>query len=345
MQRDELRDRSWRGRDDEDLELWGRDMDREDWMRGTYGSDSGWTRSGGGRGWRGGSDWQRGPGYRGHRPDWSRGRGWRRPADWQPAEWQAPGERMYQSEPWRGDRDWSHEWWHQRRGPWGHDAASDWSGGGHWHGRTMARGYQRSDERIREDVYERLMEHPGIDTSDIDVTVSHGEVTLEGTVDDRWEKRLAEDLAESVSGVSDVHNRLRFMRPMSMPSGGDVSAATGPTMRSTAPMTDASPTGSGWAPGPGATPPTAGQTIGRTPMRQGMSVLGADGERIGQVKDMRGEELLIARPMGRDVFAPMRYIQNVVSEQIVLSIPARQVDSMGWRTAELLTSPPTPNGS
>jgi osmotically-inducible protein OsmY len=79
----------------------------------------------------------------------------------------------------------------------------------HWHGRTTFRGYRRSDERIREEIYERLMDHPGIDTSDMDVTVSNGEVTLEGTVDDRWEKRLAEDLAESVSGVTDVHNRLR----------------------------------------------------------------------------------------------------------------------------------------
>jgi osmotically-inducible protein OsmY len=32
---------------------------------------------------------------------------------------------------------------------------------------------------------------------------------LPGTVDDRRAKRLAEDLAESVSGVKDVHNRLR----------------------------------------------------------------------------------------------------------------------------------------
>jgi osmotically-inducible protein OsmY len=43
----------------------------------------------------------------------------------------------------------------------------------------------------------------------MDVRVESGEVTLEGTVDDRWEKRLAEDVAEAVPGVRDVHNRLR----------------------------------------------------------------------------------------------------------------------------------------
>lgn len=79
----------------------------------------------------------------------------------------------------------------------------------HWHGHTPMRGWQRSDERIREDVCGYLSAHPGIDTTDMEVNVSDAEVTLEGTVDDRFEKRMAEDLAEAVSGVRDVHNRLR----------------------------------------------------------------------------------------------------------------------------------------
>jgi hypothetical protein len=60
-------------------------------------------------------------------------------------------------------------------------------------------------------VYERLMEHPYVDTTDVEVSVSHGEVTLEGTVPDRWEKRLAEDLAEGVLGVTEVHILLRLL--------------------------------------------------------------------------------------------------------------------------------------
>jgi osmotically-inducible protein OsmY len=75
------------------------------------------------------------------------------------------------------------------------------------------RGWQRTDERIREDVCGYLSAHPGIDTTDMEVTVSDGEVTLEGTVDDRFEKRMAEDLAEAVAGVRDVHNRLRIDTP------------------------------------------------------------------------------------------------------------------------------------
>ena len=48
--------------------------------------------------------------------------------------------------------------------------------------------------------------------SEIDVQVKNGEVTLTGTVDDRQAKRIAEDIAESVSGVHDVHNQIRVQR-------------------------------------------------------------------------------------------------------------------------------------
>jgi len=74
------------------------------------------------------------------------------------------------------------------------------------------RGYKRSDERIREDVSDRLMHDSQIDASDIEVKVSEGTVTLEGTVDSRRIKHMAEDLAESVSGVQDVVNHIRVKR-------------------------------------------------------------------------------------------------------------------------------------
>jgi osmotically-inducible protein OsmY len=58
-------------------------------------------------------------------------------------------------------------------------------------------------------VNERLMRHGDIDATDIEVTVSNGEVTLSGAVDDRRTRRLAEDVAENVTGVTNVINRLR----------------------------------------------------------------------------------------------------------------------------------------
>jgi hypothetical protein len=72
------------------------------------------------------------------------------------------------------------------------------------------RGYQRSDVNIKEDVCDLLTRHGRIDASEIEIEVKNGEVTLTGMVDDRRSKRLAEDLAESIPGVIDVHNHLRL---------------------------------------------------------------------------------------------------------------------------------------
>jgi hypothetical protein len=75
------------------------------------------------------------------------------------------------------------------------------------------RGYRRSDDRILEDVCEHFTEHGHLDPSDVEVTVRSGEVVLSGTVATRAEKRLAEDIADLVFGVVEVHNRLRVQRP------------------------------------------------------------------------------------------------------------------------------------
>jgi hypothetical protein len=75
----------------------------------------------------------------------------------------------------------------------------------------MPQGYTRSDERIREDVCERLS-HGRFDPSEVTVTVAQGDVTLEGFVESRGEKFHVEEVAASVLGVKDVHNHLRLRR-------------------------------------------------------------------------------------------------------------------------------------
>lgn len=75
------------------------------------------------------------------------------------------------------------------------------------------KGYVRADERIREDVCDRLSWNDEVDATDIGVLVQNGEVTLEGNVDTRHMKRLAEDVAESVPGVLDIHNQLKVRKP------------------------------------------------------------------------------------------------------------------------------------
>ena len=85
-------------------------------------------------------------------------------------------------------------------------------GGRRQHGRAP-KGYVRSDERIREDVCDRLMSMPYIDVTQVEIHVKDGEVTLEGNVSSRDEKRYVEDIAEEVLGVKDVNNRIRVQRP------------------------------------------------------------------------------------------------------------------------------------
>ena len=88
--------------------------------------------------------------------------------------------------------------------------------------------YSRSDDRIKEDVSDRLTDDGYLDASDIDVSVKDREVTLSGTVSDRNAKRRAEDVAEGVSGVSHVQNNIRVKSNTATGS----SAASGSTAAS-----------------------------------------------------------------------------------------------------------------
>lgn len=106
----------------------------------------------------------------------------------------------------RRDRDMREAGYHRGRGP---------------------KGYQRSDERIMDDVNDRLTDDPHIDASEIEVAVSGREVTLSGTVNSRFEKRHAEDIAESVSGVTHVQNNLRVQQYADMGMGGSMLSGAG----------------------------------------------------------------------------------------------------------------------
>jgi hypothetical protein len=73
------------------------------------------------------------------------------------------------------------------------------------------RNYRRSDERVREDIYEQLS-RGSIDADDVTVEVQDGRVTLRGTVPDRWMKHTVEDIADNCPGVQDVDNQMRVQR-------------------------------------------------------------------------------------------------------------------------------------
>lgn len=69
--------------------------------------------------------------------------------------------------------------------------------------------YRRTDDRILEDINERMCDNPYLDASDIEVSVSNGDVVISGVVENRGAKKLAADIGEGVSGVNNVENRIK----------------------------------------------------------------------------------------------------------------------------------------
>jgi len=203
---------------------YGYNRDRDDMNRNEYGRNYGntnydsnserWSDEGYGGGYSSGRNYGD-TGYESSNRDWNRSNDWRnRGSDWN------------KSSDWNRGSDWhrNHEgnrrnedrgWWDKTK-----DEVSSWFGDEDAERRrnrdemrsNRGRGpknYQRSEERIREDVCDRLSDDYLIDASEIDIKVNGSEVVLTGTVDSRNEKRRAEDVAESVSVVTNVQNQLR----------------------------------------------------------------------------------------------------------------------------------------
>ena len=94
------------------------------------------------------------------------------------------------------------------------------------HGGKGPKGYTRSDEKLKDDINEKLYHDSHLDASDVEVSVDNGEATLTGTVENKMAKRRIEDILESIPGVRDVENRLKVKSSTSQ--GGNYS---GDTMR------------------------------------------------------------------------------------------------------------------
>lgn len=205
--------RSWFG-DDEAARRRAMDERNERWQEGR-GRDERWR----------GNDaaWGRERSYSSDRPYGDRDYGWRR-REWGPSGDYDTGyvpERAYRASPEFGRHDYTkpeHTEYSRDAygGPYGRERTGtrEWSSEG-WrvpgpYAGKGPRGYQRSDERIREELNDRLTAHGLIDATDVECRVQNGEVTLTGFVDSRAAKRAAEDVAEDIHGVREVNNQLRI---------------------------------------------------------------------------------------------------------------------------------------
>lgn len=68
--------------------------------------------------------------------------------------------------------------------------------------------YSRSNERVREDICERLTADPYIDAQELEVRCENGTVVIEGQVEERWMKHRIEDLVDATAGVKQIDNRV-----------------------------------------------------------------------------------------------------------------------------------------
>jgi len=155
-------------------------------------------------------------------------------------------------------------------------------------------GYRRSDDRIREDINDRLTDHPWIDATAIVVTVEGAEATLTGEVESRDQKRMAEDVAESVPGVKDVHNRIKTHRGLlgRMFGGGHAR---------------------------------------REEIRSGMTVEDKDHRQVGTVRDVNDNEITIQREGGDTMVVRFDDTKEVKNDLLCLD---RRIDELENRSPE-----------
>jgi len=80
---------------------------------------------------------------------------------------------------------------------------------------------------------------------------------------------------------------------------------------------------------------TQPRPLDRAQVREGMEVVGADGQRVGVVKEVRDRDFLVDRTMKRDVYIPFDAATSVEGTRVTLAIGAEQVDTMHWEEPRL----------
>lgn len=149
-------------------------------------------------------------------------RGYGGPEDRGQQDWRSQDENRFSGNP--GSGGFGGGSWSRGGYAGGSEAGGGAQAGGGFRGKGP-KGYTRSDDRIREDICDRLSDDDTIDARGISVTVSNGEVTLDGHVSSRLAKRAAEDCAERSSGVGNVQNNLRVRQESEGQDSGDNSAS------------------------------------------------------------------------------------------------------------------------
>lgn len=101
--------------------------------------------------------------------------------------------------------DWSRTWQRGARGSAVRTRGDDHRG-------RAPEGYRRSDQRLLEEISERVRDDPYVDGRSISLAVHEGIVRIDGEVEARWVKHHLEHIAARCFGVEDVDNRVAVRR-------------------------------------------------------------------------------------------------------------------------------------
>jgi hypothetical protein len=77
----------------------------------------------------------------------------------------------------------------------------------------------------------------------------------------------------------------------------------------------------------------ADTAVDRSQFREGMTVLSAEGERVGRVREVHQDAVLVERTGHPAIHVPLAFIRYTAGNDLVLTIPAHKVSEMHWETS------------
>lgn len=70
----------------------------------------------------------------------------------------------------------------------------------------------------------------------------------------------------------------------------------------------------------------------QTQIHKEMKVFGSDMMPLGTVGEVQQDGFLVDRPSDSNVYMPFSMVQEVKGSQVILNIPAAEVNIMSWRS-------------
>ena len=157
--------------------------------------------------------------------------------------------------------------------------------------RMTVRPREASVEKIRTGIGQALVRNAEAEAANIQVIVEGGgRITLRGTARSRTERQEAENAACHEPGVTAVSNEIR-VEPKPSPTGAE--------------------------------------NVQQLPLHAGMTVIGSDNRQVGKIEEVRENAFLLSRPHERTITVLLTSIQAVRGDEVQLSLPAAQIDSIG----------------